>query len=106
MTELGNCTWTGASGKQYQYSIYEKGTTFKAIPGNYVFAKRIDANRWQAIYVGQTSNLSERFDDHHKKPCIDRHGATHIHVHRNDDDQARLDEEREIIQYHQPLCNG
>lgn len=105
MSQNQECTWTGASGKQYQYSIHKKGTTFKALSGNYIFAKVV-ANKWQAIYVGQTSDLSERFDDHHKMPCIDRHGATDIHVHVNDAEQARLDEEADIIRNYQPPCNG
>ena len=107
MSQNQECTWTGVSGKQYQYSIHEKGTTFKALPGNYIFAQRSGANQWRAIYVGQTSDLSDRFDDHHKMPCIDRHGATHIHVHvNNSGEQARRDEEDDIIRNYQPPCNG
>ena len=106
MPQNQECTWTGVSGKQYRYSIHKRGTTFKALPGNYIFAKRIAANQWQAIYAGETSDLSERFDGHHQKPCIDRHGATHIHVHVNSGGaQARRDEEADIRQRYQPPCN-
>ena len=51
--------------------------------------------------------LSERFDSHHKMPCIRLQGATHIHVHQNDDGvAARRLEERDLVDRWNPPCNG
>ena len=100
------CTWTGQSGKTYTYWIYDIGTPFKATPANYIFAKETESHKWGAIYIGQTGDLSERFDNHHKMPCIRRYGATHIHTHTsNDDETIRLAEEADLVQYCRPVCN-
>ena len=48
------CTWTGRSGRTYDYKIYPVGTPFKALPANYVFAKEMAPLRWTAVYIGQT----------------------------------------------------
>lgn len=106
MPQDEKCTWTGESGKSYDYWVHEIGTSFKPEPGNYVFARLNMARRWEAIYVGQAENLSTRFKSHHQQPCIDHYSATHIHAHLNDaGDQARLDEETDIRRKYRPPCN-
>ena len=100
------CKWTGQSGTTYTYQIYDIGTTFTATPANYIFAKETKPRTWEAVYIGQTGNLSERFDDHHKMPCIRRNGATHIHAHKSSGDESiRLAEETDLVRYNQPVCN-
>ena len=106
MDHLGEIIWTGASGRKYTYFIYPIGTKFIDVPGNYVFAKATPEGHY-ALYVGETGALSERFDNHHKMPCIERRGATHIHVHKSsDDDEIRRAEEADIIAQWNPPCNG
>ena len=56
---------------------------------------------------GETEDLSERFDNHHKMPCILFQGATHIHVHQNQNGRAaRRLEERDLVDKWNPPCNG
>ena len=99
--------WKGQSGEEYRYSIYPIGTDFKGVPGNYIFARETEPGRHRPIYVGETSDLSERFDNHHKMPCIRRSQATHIHVHQNDGGPAaRRREEADLIAKWNPTCNG
>lgn len=99
--------WIGASGKSYVYGIYSMNTTFKAEPGNYCVAKETEPGRFRPLYFGETADLSERFDNHHKMPCFTRNGATHIHAHTNSSGQnARLAEEADLIQRWNPTCNG
>ena len=99
--------WQGKSGTDYKYYIYPIGTIFKSEPGNYVFAKESSPGKWRAIYIGETSNLNERFDDHHKMPCIRRNGATHIHVHINSVNKTlRVAEETDLTTKWVPTCNG
>lgn len=100
------CNWHGQSGKTYSYYIYEIGEEFKEVPGNYIFAKETEPRTWEAVYIGQTGDLNERFDDHHKMPCIRQNGATHIHTHESSPDESvRQAEETDLIQYHNPVCN-
>ena len=105
-TRVGTCTWTGWSGRQYEYEVYRIGTTFPALPANYIFAKINANNRWEAVYAGETDNLSTRFQYHHQQACIDSHGTKHIHVriHRGGGD-ARREEERDIRLAYDPPCN-
>lgn len=106
MAKLPTIIWTGKSGKQYRYWIHRLPPNFKADSANYIFAKETP-NTWVAVYVGETSDLSERFDNHHAMPCIKRNGATHIHVHTTPGGaQRRRDEEADLITQWNPTCNG
>jgi hypothetical protein len=107
MSDAPTIEWEGQSGTKYTYWIYPLGTTFKAEPGNYIFAKESKPNSFSPIYIGETGDLSERFDSHHKQDCIDSNQASHIHVHKNDDGEvARRAEESDLIAKWNPPCNG
>lgn len=106
MTDVPTVIWTGASGKKYTYYVYKLPPNFVAKPGNYIFAKTNSQNQWEAAYIGETENLSERFDNHHAMPCINRNGATHIQAHvTNGGKQARLNEETDLVRNYNPTCN-
>jgi hypothetical protein len=106
MSETLKCTWTGKSGTKYIYEIYPIATEFKAVPGNYIFARESRPGYWSARYIGQTNNLNERLGDHEKEACAKRNGATHIHVHSNGNgEHARKTEEKDLILNNQPPCN-
>ena len=106
-TKVETINWPGRSGQNYRYFVYPIGTSFKDVPGNYVFAKRTYNGSLVPIYVGQTGNLSERFDNHHKMLCILRNGASHICVHESSTSVAvRMAEEQDIIVRWSPPCNG
>jgi hypothetical protein len=97
--------WPGKSGTQYQYWIYPFGTTFKAAPGNYVYAK-LTTSGWVPVYMGQTGDLSARLANHEKDAEARRNGATHIHAHTASAGEAqRCAEERDLITRWQPICN-
>ena len=102
-----NINWVGASGTKYLYWIRPIGTTFNnAEPGNYVFAKETPPGTYTPIYVGETGDLSERFDNHHKMPCIKLNGATHITVHKGDTSvDVRRAEEQDLKDKYNPVCN-
>lgn len=98
MAETPSCNWIGASGKLYRYFIHKLPTSFNANqPGNYIFTKVNAENKWVPIYIGQ-GDLGDRVsDDHHKWECIQRKGATHVHVHTNAIEDARLAEEKDLL---------
>jgi len=99
--------WLGNSGKEYTYWVYNIGTSFKESPANYVFAKETKPSALQPIYIGETGDISERFDNHLKMPCILNNGATHVCVRKtNDDKKARCKEESDLIENYHPVCNG
>jgi hypothetical protein len=105
MEPLGTIELVGQSGRRYTYYIYPIGTEFNSVPGNYVFARK-ESDGYHLIYVGETGDLSARFDNHHKMGCIRRHSATHILVHRSsEDDAVRRAEEDDIIARYSPPCN-
>ncbi len=106
MADTPTIDWAGKSGKTYRYWIHPISTSFKAVAGNYIFAKETQPGYWKPIYIGQTGDLSERFDNHHAMPCIKRNGATHIHAHTQSDKQTRLDEETDLVAKLNPSCNG
>ncbi len=105
MTDTNTIDWQGRSGRTYRYWVHQLPPNFKPESGNYIFAKRDTYGRWVPVYIGQTEDLSDRFADHHASACIDRNGATHIHAHTNGDKNARVYEERDLIENYNPVCN-
>ncbi len=96
------CTWTGASGKQYDYHVYKIPAVFDPGQiGNYIYAKVNENNNWVPIYIGE-GDLKERanLDRHHQGECIKRKGATHFHCHLNPVKEARLAEEADLLAGH------
>jgi hypothetical protein len=106
-TTVNTVVWVGLSGATYTHWVYPLGTPLNAQPGNYCFARHLGQGRWEPLYFGQTGDLSERFDYHHKMGCAKRNGATHIHAHvNNGGEQARLREEADLVNRYRPTCNG
>ena len=98
--------WRGQSGKQYDYWVYSISTTFKDEPGNYIYAKRNPAGNWQAVYIGETSSLSQRLANHEKEQLVIHNGgATHILAHLSTNALARRMEERDLISHYRPPFN-
>lgn len=96
----------GTSGAQHEFQVFPWGTTFNAVGGLYLVLKRQPVGNYGLLYVGQTSNLSERFDNHHKQGSFDRHGRTHIAVKGEGGERARLAIESDLVRKYQPPCNG
>lgn len=105
-TTVRTIIWPGQSGKTYKYWIYPLPPNLDAKPGNYVFAREVSPGKFAPLYVGETGDLSERFDAHHKAACFKRHGATHIHAHVTPGGRSvRLAEEADIKARWNPPCN-
>jgi predicted GIY-YIG superfamily endonuclease len=83
------------------------GTALVRKPGNYIFAKLNSAGKWVPVYIGETGDLSERFDHHHAAACFNRNGASHIHAHISSNDRStRLAEETDLRQNYTTACNN
>ena len=99
--------WPGKFGKDYEYQVFELPVNFESGfgAGNYIFAKISPQSQWMPVYIGQTGDLSERFDEHPARLCIRRNGATHIHAHRNPNQGSQLAEELDLLVAWNPTCN-
>jgi hypothetical protein len=98
---------TGASGCEYEFGVYRWGQAFKPLGGVYLVLKRrglLQAS-YDPLYIGQTGDLSERFDAHHKQGCFDQHARTHIGVKVEASEQTRLMIERDLLSKYQTPCN-
>lgn len=104
-TEANAVTATGSSGAQYSFQVYPWGTPFKAVGAVYLVLRQGNPSH-DLLYVGQTDDLSARFDNHHKQPCFDRKGRTHIAVLVEPSEPKRLRIESDLVQKYQPSCNG
>ena len=105
-------TWRGSSGLPYQYWSLPLETEFKALDGNYIYARRNLAGGWEAVYVGQ-GDFSTRAEirRHYKGAAIVAKGATHVHVRENPSLQDRMNEWADILDCHREAleptgCNG
>ena len=104
MAKETTVTLKGASGRSYDIDVYPWGTSFKAVGAVYIILKKSDTN-FSVLYIGQTGDLSERFDNHHKRPCFDRHSKTHIGIHPVSSKSHRFDIETDLVRNYSPVCN-
>ena len=99
-------SWPGQSGKEYQYEILPMDTPFKALAGNFIYAKQSEDGSWIPIYIAQTRDLHQRLEGHVSMDDAIANGATHIHAHYCTTTQAaRCTEERDLILRWKPVCN-
>ncbi len=98
-------TVTGASGTQYEFEVYPWGTKFKPLGGVYLVLRKELTGRYTILYIGQTGDLSERFENHHRAGCFTRYGRTHIAIRLEGSEQRRFDIETDLIQNYKTSCN-
>ncbi len=111
MAKLGTVTFTGASGSKYKFNSYKFGSNFKENYSAVYFITNRHQNddggySHERIYVGQTEDLSTRFDDHHKQDCFDQEDANCICIYGEQNENTRLDIEQDLIDNYNPPCNG
>ena len=97
----------GVSGTQYPMEVYPWNTSFKAVGGVYmVLRKQFTNGSYDPLYVGETGDLSERFDSHHKQYCFDQNHKSHIAVMVENSQARRLTIEADLVNNYHPPCNG
>jgi hypothetical protein len=98
--------WVGESGQEYQYEVYPIDAAFQALPGNFIYAKQSEDGSWVPVYIAQTRGMHQRLEGHVSVDDAIANGATHIHAHYCSAGQAaRCNEERDLVQRWQPVCN-
>jgi hypothetical protein len=95
----------GRSGATYQFWVYPWGESFKSAAGLYAVL-RDDGTSWVVLYVGQTGDLSVRFDNHHRLGDFHRYRKTHIAARIEESEQRRLMIEADLCAFYTPPCNG
>jgi hypothetical protein len=109
MAKIGTATAKGISGTSYSFNVYPITESFKAIGAVYIITKRTPkpdgGGEHKFVYIGQTGDLSERFNDHHKDACFQKQGANYIWVHANQSEERRFDIETDLCRYHDAPCN-
>ena len=104
MPKETSVTLKGNSGRSYDFDVYPWNTSFNAIGAVYSVLKRIGSN-FTILYIGQTNDLSERFDNHHKQACFDRNNKTHIAIHAESSEPRRFTIETDLVRNYSPTCN-
>ena len=101
MADQQKCTWVGDSGTEYSYFIHALPVSFDPNQnGNYIFSKKNSNGKWVPIYIGE-GDLADRVNDnHHQAACINRKGATHVHVHLNASKANRKAEEEDLLAHY------
>lgn len=106
MDKIGTLPLTGKSGTKYSFEVYPMDQDFKPIGGVYAITRRQKLDHTHdVIYVGQTSDMSTRFDNHHKADCFNENNANCICVHTDDSEASQLRKEKDLIKKYSTPCN-
>jgi hypothetical protein len=99
-------TMRGVSGNTYAFTVYAWGTSFQPVAAAYAVLRLEPNGNYSVLYVGETEDLSSRFECHHKQGCFDRNRKTHIAARVEPSVQQRLKIEADLVLAYGPPCNG
>jgi len=109
MANYGSMTVKGESGNNYTFNVYGYDTIFKPLCAVYLITKRTlkpdGGGSHNFIYIGETEDLSDRFNGHHKKQCFINNNANCKCVHLEDNKNTRLQIESDILGNYSFPCN-
>ena len=109
MAKLGTLALKGTSGQTYNFNVYPFDTDFKALGAVYAITRRTQnsgaGGSHATIYIGETGDLSTRFDNHHKEACFTQNNANCKCTHPDDNEDSRLQKEADLIASQDPPCN-
>jgi hypothetical protein len=96
----------GDSGAEYNFTLYPWRQPFSPFGAVYAVLRHDGTSQYSILYLGETADMDQRFDDHHKQRCFDRRGHTHIGVLPEPAPARRQAIAAELIRIHNPPCNG
>lgn len=109
-TKIDGATFTGRSGRTYEFRIYVWDTKFRALPGVYVIAERsIEPGKpahYAPLFVGEVVDLSKALQNHPRSDCFQLHYANVIGVLKESDTAARERITTDLIAGLAPPCNA
>ncbi len=111
MVKFGNVMFAGGQGNKYNFTPYSWGANIaEGFGGVHFVTNRYEKSggdiSHKVIYIGETEDLSARFDDHHKQSCFDEKGVNCVCIHGEQDEEKRLFIEQDLINNYDPPCNG
>lgn len=95
--------FSGISGKPYNFIVFNMNTQFKSIAAVYIFAEHAE-DLFLPIYIGQTTDLKDRIQNHEKWPCAIRHHCNCLCI-RKTEQQDLFDIETDLIRNYATPCN-
>ncbi len=99
----------GENGNEYKFYLYPKNYDFNQfgeVGAVYMFLGfDFLENDFDVLYIGQTSRLSKRIQNHDKWDCINGYGCTHIAFILVSREKERLEIETELRHAHPSMCN-
>lgn len=109
MAKISTMTLDGKSGEKYIFNVWPMDQAFNNVGAVYAVTRRYKNAEGEyvhaVIYVGETGDLSTRFDNHHKADCFVEHNANCICTHQESDEDSRLAKEDDLIKEIGPPCN-
>ena len=109
-TKIDAVSFTGTSGRAYDFRIYVWETRFKSLPGVYLVASRSrepgDKPRYSPLFVGPADDLSKALKAHARRDCFQLHYANVIGVLKEPDARAREEIVADLIGALHPPCNA
>ena len=100
------CNWPIGQNESLAFEVVRENRSWNEQPGIYIFAREIESLKWNALYVGQTSNFAKRLPNHERLKEAVGHGATAIHarVIRSELERDRV--EQALIERLNPQLNS
>ncbi len=109
MAKLSILTLKGASGQTYDFEVYSYDSDFNALGAVYAITRRTQKNdgnyKHTLIHIGETGDLSTRYNGHHNEDCFFQHNANCTCIHLDDDENSRLATKADLIAKYNPRCN-
>jgi hypothetical protein len=109
-TKIDAVSFTGTSGRTYEFRIYVWETRFKSLPGVYLVASRSmepgGSPQYSTLFVGPADDLSKALKAHARGECFQLHYANVIGVLQEADAKAREQIAADLIGALRPPCNA
>lgn len=109
MPSLGHATFDGKSGQAYRFRVYPWGAKLRPLSGLYIVANRCrdGAGKYQHIplYVGETEDLSQPLQQHHKAAELERQDANSICLQSDGSEESRVRKQQDLVTALRPVCN-
>lgn len=88
--------WTGASGAEYVFYVFDRDAEIPSRRGIYIYAKKNQEGLWVPVYIGH-GDLAARCTDPKLRECIDRKQASHVHLRLNSREDDCIAEVQDLL---------
>ena len=103
MTYIGKVTFYGED-NDHEFEAYTTNHQFSDVGAVYILSRR-EGNSYISLYIGETSQLKKRLQNHEKWPCARRNNVNCICVHYESNSYNRRSIEKDLLRNSNPPCN-